>query len=187
MSDLNDTERLHGLEMGDLDESYRPASHLHVPKEAVEHYNEQGFDLRWVAIYSSPDRGSYNVKNITKKENEGYTFVKRDEIPGLSNALSSFFGEQLAAGDHGLYVIGEMALAKIPHSKIEARTRFLEDMTRAKSRAIIEDLRKNDVLPNKNRGEEFKTERSKVTLPSSRKVSLGKAAKAKVAKTNDSE
>lgn len=196
MSDKNDElninlDETESLDMGyvdeELEETYKPSSHLHVPQKAVDFYAEQGFELRWIRFFSSPDRGAYDVKNVSRKEAEGYTFVKRTDVPGLTDALTSFFGEKLAIADHGLYMIGEMALAKIPVAKVEAKQKYLENQTRSRNRAIIEDLRKNDVLPNKSRGEEFKTERSRIALPSSRKASLGRAAKAKVATTNDSE
>ena len=194
MSDELETnlDEMEGLEFEaefdeDLDEPYKEATHLYIPPKAAEHFAEQGYELRWVTIYSSPDRGALDVKNINKKEQSGYQFVKREEIPGLSGALTSFFGEKLTAGDHGLYVIGEMALAKISFARVDARRRHLEDKTKARNKAIIEDLRKNNVLPNAVQGGEFKTTRTHMNPASTRKASLGRAAKAKATSNNDSE
>jgi len=166
MKDLLDTniDELEDIEMGmsytdaDLDEPYKPVSQLHIPQEAVDHYARQGFDLHWVRIYQPNSHGTLDGKNIQQKENDRYQFIPRSEIPGLGKAMTSYFGNKLDTSSHGLYVVGDLALAKIPTVFKEKKKDFLAQRTRDRSEAVIHDLRKNNLLPNKERGEGWKIE-----------------------------
>jgi hypothetical protein len=84
--------------------------------------------------------------------------------------MSSYFGEGVAEGQHGLYIVGDLALAKFPLVRKAAKRRHLQERTRLRSKALISDLRKNDLMPDRNSGEKFETIRDQ---PKSREVEFG--------------
>lgn len=145
-------------EIDPLDEPYRPVGQLHIPEEAVNLYKEKGFDLHWVRIHVPSSNGELDFKNIQKKEADLYEFVPRQEIPGLKRTMTSYFGDDVLKGEHGLYVVGELALAKIPHRRIQSKRRYIDQRTQSRSTAIVNDLRKNNLMPDANRGEGWKVE-----------------------------
>ena len=85
--------------------------------------------------------------------------------------MSGLFKKEAKDPTSELYIIGDLALAKIPTERVIAKRKYIEQQTRARNRAIIDDLRKNSVMPDASRGEEFKTTRSRG--PNSRDVGFG--------------
>jgi hypothetical protein len=152
------------------DEDYKQVNQLNVPEEARDHFDGLGFDLQWVRIYDPDTQGKLDLKNIQVKENDQYTFVPRAEVPGLKKAMSSYFGEELDDGSHGLYVIGDLALAKFPKSRQLAKRKFLAQRTNSRSRAIVDDLRKNSLMPSSDRGEKIEIVQER---PKARNVEFG--------------
>ena len=141
----------------ELPENYRNVKQLHLPQEAIDAYAEKGWELLWVRIYDK--NMQLDLKNIQMYENDMVTFVPRSEVPGLSKAMSSYFGNEVAEGSHGLYVVGDLALAKWPKTRKKQREEYVNNRTLSRSRAVINDLRKNNVLPNAERGEGWDTVR----------------------------
>jgi len=158
--DLDTAETLEAQDVyedEELEEVYKPISQLHVPQEAKDAFRQKGYELHWIRI-NVPGSGELDSKNIIMKEHDGYEPVRREEIPGLKKTMKSFFGEKLSDGAHGLYVIKDVALFKISHKRLEAKRRYVSDRTASRSKAIINDLRKNKVLPSTERGEGWKIE-----------------------------
>lgn len=166
MIDMMETD----TRLPEIEEVYAPVNQLHVPDEAKRKFQAEGFSLQWIRIYSGIS-GEFDVSNIQKKEAAGFTFVKRSEIPGLTSGMSGLFKKEAKDPTSELYIIGDLALAKIPTEKVIAKRKYIEQQTRARNRAIIDDLRKNSVMPDASRGEEFKTTRSRG--PNSRDVGFG--------------
>ena len=154
----------------ELPEQYKPVSQLTVPQKAVDHFKAQGYSLQWVRIKEPGAHGALDLKNIQKKEMEGYTFVPRSEIPGIRESMTSFFQDQMADSSHGLYVIGDLALAKFPLDKAKAKRKYNEARVRERSKAIIDDLRKNSVMPSREHGEGISTVRD---APRARSTNFG--------------
>lgn len=154
-----------------FEEPYKPVNQLYVPEEAKEKFKELGFDLQWVRIYAPNSNGALDSKHIQRKEADFYEFVKRKEIPGLKDAMTSFFGEELNQNSHGLYIVGDLALAKFPLKRKEQKKRYNQAKVRSRTKAVIHDLRKNAVMPDKTAGEKIETVREQ---PGQRDVEFGK-------------
>lgn len=159
---LDETEVLEeesSLDQDYLEESYEQVNLLYIPEEAKRHYASKGFDLQWVRIYEPGSHGNLDGGHIQRRENDRYTFVPRNEIPGLGKAMSSYFGEQLETNSQGLYIIGDLALAKFPIARKKAKREWLDNRVQARSKAILGDLARNKVSPNAAHGEKFETVR----------------------------
>jgi hypothetical protein len=167
---LDEQLTISGKVQEELPEEYTTEGILIIPDEARNYYASQGYALHWIRIYSDAN-GTLDLQNIQKKEASKYSFVMRDEVPGLSETMSSFFKDKIKDNTYGLYVVGMVALAKVPVSRMKAKRQALDEMTRARSRAIIDDLRRNALLPNQMAGEKFETVRQQ---PRPRNVEFGK-------------
>lgn len=152
-------------------EDYTPVNQLSIPDEARAAYSAKGYELHWVRVFSDTS-GTLDMRNIQKKEAAGYTFVKRSEIPGIQENMSSMFSSQMKDSTTELYIVGDLALAKISKERVRAKRKYIEEQTRARNRAIIDDLRKNRVMPDESRGEEFRISRSQPN-EASRNVDFG--------------
>lgn len=146
------------IEVPELYESYLKDDILYVPQEAKDKYASMGFDLQWIRIFAAGTTDVLDKANIHKKEQQGYVPLKKNEVPGLSKQMTSFFGDALN-DDFGMYVIGDSALCKIDKKLVEARRIKNQEKTRARSRGVIEDIRRNQVAPNRAAGEEYTTTR----------------------------
>ena len=135
-------------------EAYKRPNQLEVPEETIQDYLEKGYALGWVRIYI--DNGQLDVKNIRLKEADGYQFITKDELPNFSMSMTSFFSTQIDKHD-GLIMAGDLALAKIPLSRVVAKRRFYADLTNKRSESIIGDIKKHKIGDAK-RGDVYKTE-----------------------------
>lgn len=126
--------------LDDLSENYRPSGLLDIDERIIKHFKSQGYDLQWVRIYN-PD-GSLDGKHIRAKEADGYVFIEEKDLPKgvLQTQLSGYFGEELNKHE-GLTVIGDLALAKIPTSRVKAKRQYHEQRTRERSRGIVNDIK----------------------------------------------
>ena len=144
-------------EIEELDEPYRPAGIMYVPEETREYFDERGYDVQWVRIHAAGSNGQIDRKNIQMKEAEGFEFILREEVRGLGKKMSGYFDtlEDHRDPTNGLYVVGDVALAKIKKTKLVAKRRYIDNLTTARKRAIISDLRKNSVSPDAKSQEEI--------------------------------
>lgn len=140
-----------------LDEPYKPKSQLYIPEEARELYRSKGYELQWVRIFT-PRTTELDSTNIIAKEADLYSFVPREEIPGINVAMSSYFKDRLDQSHNGLYVVGELALAKVPIKRLKEKRKYLDNLVKSRHQAIIGDLRKANALPSTDRGEGWKIE-----------------------------
>lgn len=142
----------------ELPENYLRSNLLFVPERAKEIYRERGYDLQWVRIID-PETKRHDTGHIQKKEQQGYKFVKRNEVPGLENDVLSIFGDVMT--DHrGLYIVNDCALARIPLKFVEARRKAKEAKTKNRFESVKSDLRKNSLSPDIKHGEKFEVTRS---------------------------
>jgi len=149
----------------ELPENYLRSELMFVPDVARQLYKEKGYDLQWVRIKEPGSTDALDSVNIQKKSTQGYSFVKREEVPGLDEEIISVFGDAVT-DSRGLYIIGDSALAKIPLSFIEASKKKKAEVIRQRTESVKSDLRKNQVAPSAAHGEEF-------DLGDTREVSLG--------------
>ena len=159
--ELNSTveaqETLKENKIDSLDEPYKPKNQLYIPEEAKKAYKKKGFELQWIRIFA-PRTTELDSTNIISKEADEYSFVPRSEIPGINTAMSSYFKDRLDQSHNGLYVVGELALAKVPIKRLKEKRKYLDNLVKARHQAIIGDLRKANAMPSSDRGEGWKIE-----------------------------
>jgi hypothetical protein len=150
----------------DLPEINKKGKLLFIPEGMKQRFKEEGFDLAWLRIYIG--NGELDIKEIRKKESEGYTFVTRAEAPEMGTNMTSFFED--AVEKHGeLIITGDLALGKIPSYIRKEREKALEQETKKRSKSIINDLRRHQI-GDPSRGDVYKTE---VERPNTRNVEFG--------------
>ena len=115
---------------------YQPPDEMKIPDELHDKFKEQGFSLRWVRFLIGNEE---DYKNIGLKLREGYEFVKQDEI-GMALPMVR---EASTKNHRNLVTVGDLALAKIPTYKAEARKRYYEDKTREMEQATRREARKS--------------------------------------------
>lgn len=141
-----------------LPENYLEDDILYIPDSAIEYFKNKGYNLHWVRIFD-PETREYDKGQIQKREQQGYVFLKRDEIPGLKDQMSSILSDAIK-DDFGLYVVGHNALCKIPTSFVKARAAKKYQKIRERQQSVVDDLRRNNVMPNSAHGEAYKTTRT---------------------------
>lgn len=81
----------------------------------------EGFKYRWVRIRI---HGDDDPGNVSKRLTDGYVFVKPEEVQGYKGPTI----------DHGRFAgicgINDVALMKVPMSKVKARRKYYEDMSK---------------------------------------------------------
>lgn len=153
-----------------LEENYKPPSQLFIPPNAIEKFAAQGFELQWARVYVPRTQGELDLNNISKKEADGFEFVTRDEIPGLKDKMSSYFGDKIDTHG-GLYIVGDQALVKIPYARVALKRKYIDKRTISRSKAVMADLRNNQAEPSRDRNEGIMVQQER---PQSRDVDFGK-------------
>lgn len=112
---------------------------LKLPEEAE---NDERFVYRWVRVQLSLPQGGYeeDVKNILKREREGWVFVKPEDLPG------SYTMPVRATGSaKGVVGVDDVALMKLPREIADARRRWQEKKAADLMQAVNRQLyREND-------------------------------------------
>lgn len=109
---------------------------LSIPDAVVDRYLDEGYALKWVRISI---KGQEDYKNLGLKMRDGYTFVSPEEVPEMAAGFQ--------VGDVGklgkLVLRGDVALAKAPAEKINARKTRVRQRTNQLTEAINEQLMAN--------------------------------------------
>jgi len=106
---------------------------LKIPNEVQARVDNDAMSLRWLRISV---KGQDDISNVGKKQQQGWVFVTPDEVPEL--AITSFVKED---GRYtGTVCRGDLALAKIPSNRAEARKRYYEDRSREMMDAVNAQL-----------------------------------------------
>ena len=99
--------------------TYEEPNALEIPDPVINRFTNEGMSLRWIRINL---KGVDDYQNVGKRMAEGWAWVTPDEVPEM--AVSSIVQE------NGRYIgtvcRGDLALAKMPTGKAEARTRYFE-------------------------------------------------------------
>jgi hypothetical protein len=102
------------------DYEYVEPNLLDIPQFVTHRFEDQGMKLRWIRISL---KGKDDYTNVGKRLAEGWEFVSLDEVPEL--------GHTSMVRDEGRYsgtvCRGDLALAKMPIRRAEARQRHFED------------------------------------------------------------
>ena len=93
---------------------YQEPSLLDIPENVTNRFADQGMKLRWIRISL---KGQDDYTNVGKRQAEGWQFVTLDEVPEMG--MSSMVKED--GRYSGTVCRGDLALAKLPIGKAEAR------------------------------------------------------------------
>ena len=102
------------------DFEYREPNLLDIPESVTVRFEDQGMKLRWLR---TTIKGSDDYANIGKRMQEGYEFVSLDEVPEMAH--SAMVKEE--GRYKGTVCRGDLALAKLPIKRAEARQRHFEN------------------------------------------------------------
>lgn len=98
---------------------YQEPSLLDIPENVTNRFADQGMKLRWIRISL---KGADDYTNVGKRQAEGWQFVTLDEVPEMG--MSSMVKED--GRYSGTVCRGDLALAKLPIGKAEARQLHFE-------------------------------------------------------------
>ena len=110
---------------------------LDIPEEVVNRFANEGMSLGWLRLTV---KGKEDVSHIGRKMQEGWEFVKKEEVPEMEHSS--------VVRDEGRYTgaicRGDVALGKIPTGRIEARKAYYKDKTDSLMEAVNSQLMKNN-------------------------------------------
>jgi len=108
---------------------WMPSSSLDAPPAP------EGFLHRWIRVSLM---GAEDTRNVTKKQREGWEFVRAEEI---KNKLGDADYPIIAKGNYaGLIGHDDLVLARIPVEVVEARKEYFARMTQDRMNAVDREL-----------------------------------------------
>ena len=113
--------------------TYEEPNALDIPVPVQHRMESEGMSLRWIRI-NLKDADDY--QNVGKKMAEGWTFVSPEEVPEM--ATSSIVQENGRYA--GTVCRGDLALAKMPTGKYQARSRYFQDKSEQLMQAVNAQL-----------------------------------------------
>ena len=105
----------------------------YIPREVEERFKQQDISLGWLRILLN---GQDDYQEIGKKQQQGWEFVKPEEVPEMG-ATSVVREEGRYAG---VVSRGDIALGKIPTGKLEAKRRFYRNKANEMLEAVNSQL-----------------------------------------------
>jgi len=99
---------------------YTEPNLLDIPQSVTDRFTDQGMKLRWLR---TTVKGGDDYTNVGKRQAEGWEFVSLEEVPELAH--SSAIKEE--GRYKGTVCRGDLALAKMPIGRAEARQRYFEN------------------------------------------------------------
>ena len=108
---------------------------LDIPEEVVNRFANEGMSLGWLRLTV---KGKEDVSHIGRKMQEGWEFVKKEEVPEMEHSS--------VVRDEGRYTgaicRGDVALGKIPTGRIEARKTYYKQKPDSLMQAVNSQLMK---------------------------------------------
>ena len=108
---------------------------LDIPEEVVNRFANEGMSLGWLRLTV---KGKEDVSHIGRKMQEGWEFVKKEEVPEMEHSS--------VVRDEGRYTgaicRGDVALGKIPTGRIEARKTYYKQKSDSLMQAVNRQLMK---------------------------------------------
>ena len=105
----------------------------YIPSEVEKRFKQQDMSLGWLRILLN---GQDDYQEIGKKQQQGWEFVKPEEVPEMG-ATSVVREEGRYAG---VVSRGDIALGKIPTVKLEAKRRFYRNKANEMLEAVNTQL-----------------------------------------------
>ena len=108
---------------------------LDIPEEVVNRFANEGMSLGWLRLTV---KGKEDVSHIGRKMQEGWEFVKKEEVPEMEHSS--------VVRDEGRYTgaicRGDVALGKIPTGRIKARKTYYKQKSDSLMQAVNSQLMK---------------------------------------------
>lgn len=101
-----------------------------IPQEVVDHFAKDDYELRWVRWLL---QGQEDLRNLSKREREGYEFVLVDELP--HEFLKQLRVESTKARE-GLVTSGDLCLMKIDRDLRNSRRDFFANEAEKQIRTV---------------------------------------------------
>jgi len=124
---------------------YTPPNLLGIPDALKAWARSNGMHLRWVRWQIE---GQDDVRNLTKRKNEGYTLVKESEIP---EHIRGEMDVGRTGRSEGILINGDVALAQVPVELAEARREYYEEQHNMQEEALNADLLQTPGLSDRGR------------------------------------
>ena len=117
----------------------------YIPEVVKERFNNAGMSLGWLRIDS---RGNEDYQNISKKLQQGWEFVKPEEVSEMGSSSVVRKEGRYA----GVVCRGDVALGKIPTGKLEAKKTHYLNKSRQMMDAVDSQLMRgnNATMPISN-------------------------------------
>ena len=113
--------------------TYTEPNFLDIPDLVVDRFTNEDMVLRWIRISV---KGDDDYKNVGNKMSQGWVFVTPEEVPEMLHSATVL--------DTGRYqncvVRGDVALAKMPRGKANARNDYYQDKANAMMDAVNQQL-----------------------------------------------
>ena len=116
-----------------IDYSFEEPNETQIPEEVKSRFTNSDMTLGWLLIDT---RGNEDYKNISKKLQQGWEFVKPEEVPEMG-ASSVVRKEGRYAG---VVCRGDIALGKIPTGKLNAKKAYYLNKSREMMQAVDAQL-----------------------------------------------
>ena len=119
---------------------------LAIPESVRDRFSANGLTLRWIRVLL---KGEDDYTNVGKRMQDGWEWVELDEVPEM--ALSSYVKE--GGRYSGSVCRGDLALAKMPLAKANARKEFYENRSSEMMDAVDRQLQNSSdsKMPIRNR------------------------------------
>jgi len=119
--------------------SYEAPRQLDIPNEVEEQFEADGYALKWIRIVD-PKTNGVDLKNISKRQRQGYEPVTHAELKSLEfQGISELFGRGSDSKTKDYVVINDVALFKITLELQDERRQWIEN----ESWRQINDLRRS--------------------------------------------
>lgn len=100
-----------------------------IPQEIIDAFAKDEYELRWIRFNLG---GEEDLRNLSKREREGYEFVTTDELPEyFLHSIKIFDGK----AKQGLITSGDLCLMKVDTDLRKSRADFFKEKTDRETRA----------------------------------------------------
>lgn len=110
---------------------------LMIPEEVKDRFLAEGMVLRWIRITV---KGKDDIQNVSKRFQDGWQFVDPKDVPEMAH--SSIVKDE--GRYSGTVCRGDLALAKMPKARADARQAFYENRSREMMDAVNAQLQKHN-------------------------------------------
>jgi|TARA_R110000744_G_scaffold321446_1_gene427541 hypothetical protein len=121
------------LETRETEYVYTEPNLLEIPQNVSNRFADSGLQLRWIRTSL---KGKDDYTNVGKRLSEGWEFVTLEEVPELAH--TSMIQEE--GRYKGTVCRGDLALAKMPIGRANARQKYFENASAEMVHAVNSQL-----------------------------------------------